>query len=510
MTTPRADGYDDLSPDELDALASREARYFYDSLEMRCKRFQPAHFIPTVTKLMREQIRKGKYVYAPVHQVAMMIEAVCAYTRGQNNDQLNWPRYVKIKNIFHDKKEPALHAAIKRGVDWFIPVMQREQLELQRGQSVYDVSNALDLYTDKNLADEMECELGMLPERWVSVSLAIWSIISKQEIVTIRPVINPEEKNQIALSENELKHVLSRLSRSSEEIGRRFKELRQQTAPKFHSHIRSTFVDKPFVSIGDGYCSPIPGVAFRGMFAELYRVARDCPSFDPAFSNAMEHVVEKTLYLIPEANRIWTNKEIEPRSHGRSCDFIVSADGYLLLVECKATSFTRDIVIPKIMENDGSTRKIQSGHIQIHQTCKKYRENGLDGLVQQRDVPVIGLVITFGAIPFSNAPWYYDRFIKDRVERKLGDQGHFEFAGRRIPFSLSLEMLQVLVVYLRDSGVTLLDAVHDYCSEQYVVTGDWDAYLEKRLDNESDSGSGLPFVRKNNGLVFSRILPQED
>lgn len=499
--------YDALTPEELEALVPGEMRAFYRDLERRCKRFQPEHFVPAVISLMRGQLERGKFANAPYHQIALMIEANCAFTRGQNNDQLDWSAYAKIKNIFHDRPDSGVVAAIRRGIDWFILAMQREQLELQKGHSPYDVSNSLDLYVHDQLAAEMETELGMSPERWVSVSLANWSTACKPEVVVIRPVIEGSDKTNLTVSEAELKHVLTRMSRTPSEIGERFKRLRETTPPIFHSHIRSTFWDRPFIRFSEAYCSPFPGIAFRSMFSELYRVAKGCNSFDPAFSNSMESVVERTIGFIPEANRVWTNRDLESATVGKSCDFLVEADEYNLFVECKAVSFTRNRVIPDVVEHDGSTRALQKGHIQIQRTCKEYNESGIRGLLSRRDVPNIGFVVTFGDIPFANAPWYYKRFLKARVDRKIGHEDKPDFAGRGIPFSMSLEMLQVLVVYLRDSGKNLLDTVREYGSIDYVVTGDWDAFISQRLKKSSNSDSGLPFVRANNDMAISRLLP---
>lgn len=500
--------FDSLTAEEMEAMVPRESREFYGQLEKLCKRFQPVRFIPSIVTYMRGKMAEGKYVAAPAFQIAYLIEGVCAYTRGQNDDPLSMRSYAKLRGLLQNREDPALYAVIKRSIDWFMRVMYREQMELQQGRSPYEASNALELYRDATLAAEITNILGVSPVKWVSLCLGVYSTTLKSPNGTISGVIPDSEKSKIAITEAEIRLVLDRMSMTPREIGKNFLQKREQIDEKYHPHIRSPFIRRPFIALKDGqYNCPFPGPAYRSMFSELYEVAKEqCPSFQRAFSPAMESIVKQTIECMPGVNRIYTSVEIEAATNEKSCDFIFEGDNFTAFIECKAASFNRDLLMPSTVRTDNSTLKIQKAHKQLAESVRQYKANGLGGLVKPRDVELIGITITYGDIPSSNASWYYDQFIRENICKELGEDATRLFAHTEVPINLSLEVFQVLTVYLRSKKWTLIQSIKKYCERPYVVNGEMKTFLNAEMAELDDPDAGLPFVRANVASGFRSLV----
>ena len=484
----------------LELRVRTSSRQFYEELEKRCKRFQPNHFIPTIISIMRNCKLKHRYVYAPPFQVGLMIEANCTYSRLSNNDILTWPRYAKIKNIFHNTEEPALLHLINHDMGNFMLVLHRQQIELQKSIEKPDIARFYHLYAKEGaipkLSFAMECVEGITPRNWLMAAMAIYSAAKTDPH---GKVIAPTEGvDQVGtLNKSSVERFLAKASFTPEEIATRFKELRSTTQPAFHNCIRSVFIERPLIKLGqNAYATPFPNILLHFASDGLYGILASLPEFSHEFGEAMRCFTSRTARHIPDNRLQLEDTKLEQICDGKSCDIVIELTDSILLIESKTSAFQRNIITPATIARDNSTTKIKKAIDQLISTATNIRNGKLNSYGVSSNKPIYAIVTTFGDIPFVNAPWYYDRFIKtpenDSAIATL-------FASK--PITVSIRCFELLVMMLKTVGKSLVQLCTSREELGYAVTGDWDAYLE-RIANEQSGIVELPYVQEDLDAFF--------
>jgi hypothetical protein len=490
--------------DELDRQVRSASRRFYEELEMRCKRYQPNHFAPAVVDIMRRCHKAAQWASAPPHQVGLAIEANCAYTRRSNNDKLTWNGYAHIMNVFRANEDPALVTLLKRDFGNCFLVLHRQQIELQRSIAKQDIARFYRLFIAESPLRELGAEMkerdGITPEAWLKSCLAVYCALfgNQGNCVKISPGCS---FRGLDLDAEDVQVFLRHASHTPQQIGERFKQLRNNIRPVYHSCIRSVFAERPLINFGDGrYQAPFPAMLFHFGAEGLYRRLLNLPSFSDEFGTAIRKYVDRIAGCFPDVQLQLRDKQLKKASRTKSCDVLLELPSHIILIESKTTEFTRDIIIPSTIANDNSTRKVSDAIEQIYCTARDVR----DGLFQRLGVstgkPIWAVVSTFGDIPFANAPWYFDRYLGPAA--KASEEDRSLVSGR--PVVISLRYLELLAAVMTLTRSSLPDLFNRREQLGYGATGDWDAFLGG-LVRDAKQQYLLPHVQSDFEAFFETL-----
>jgi hypothetical protein len=288
---------------------------------------------------------------------------------------------------------------------------------------------------------------------------------------------------------------LKLVSSSSREIGERFRSLREQTKPQFHSLIRSVFLQFPLIALEDNtYLAPHWPLLHRHSSHGLYSAIKSLPSFGKEFGSSVEQYAGQVLAYAREQIRFVKSDELEELSPGKSCDNLVEFADSILLVESKATSFGAERLVENAILQDGSTGKIANAIEQLYTTAHDLRSGVFRPLGIDESKPIIGIVATFGEIPFANSEWYFNTFILTRAESKLKEPIYPSPNMKRMPIVMSIATLELLVMTLNSLKASLIDLCKEKDDLPYMTVGDWDTFLKHKLKSDESSIEALPFV----------------
>ena len=497
---------------ELDMECRIAARHLRDDLEVHCKRFQPSHFASAVVRIMKSYHNSGQYAHAPQFQIGLMIEANCAFYRRQFNDSLDQPAYARIKNAFLLHENPALIELLQRDFGTSMLIMRRQQMELQRGFSKTSLSRYWRLFAKDDpvpsLSAEFQKSYGLTVREWLEACFSIFSGALNSRDGRIALAAPPPPEQRLDMRWEAIQLCAEQNSLSPNEIGLRFRELRQSTQPKFHPCIRSVFLDYPLIRFEEGrFVAPFPALIFHCAGNGIYRLGQNCPSFAKEFGDTLQRHVDLISSELPGGTIVLRSDVMETVCPGKSCDLVVEFPDYLLLIESKAASFTRHIICPDTIPQDNSTRKCVRGLIQLYETAHELRKGTFIPHGVSPGKPMYGIVTTYEDIPFVNASWYSDRYLLQEVQRKLAPEVFGSKAMSEKPIVLGLQAFELLAIAMRATRKSFVDLRKEKESVGYEVTGDWDAYLQNLLKDSEMSGEGLPHVEPDCAEFCEAVAP---
>lgn len=90
-------------------------------------------------------------------------------------------------------------------------------------------------------------------------------------------------------------------------------------------------------------------------------------------------------------------------------------------------------------------------------------------------------MVTYGAIPFANIPWYRSQIIQPRL-KDSADDWPSPLSGW--PQVLHVGALEGLVELVPATKEHMLELVEEKEQQHYMEIGDWDRYLAKRAASE--------------------------
>jgi hypothetical protein len=489
--------------DVRDFEAANEMRKLYADLETLLKRHRPRDYAIFATQHLEAVFDDTKkYAQFSPHQVLHSIEANCAYARGHNSDPVDINRLARTMNVYHGHRDPlkAGHLAAEKLTLFFL-VMHREQMEIQYFHSKAAIARNCALFLADTpmpkLLAEFQAAYGLTFEDWLTLCLfAAVAACSGDSLPFHRDTLAKCDLHHIA--PERVDTFLKATSRSPREIGERFRSLRDQTKPQFHSLIRSVFLQYPLMALEDErYLAPHWPLLHRHSSHGLYSAIKSLPSFGSEFGGSVQRYVGKVLACARDKVRIVTDNELERRSPGKSCDYLVEFPSCILLVECKAISFGAERLVENAILQDGSTGKIASAVEQLYTTAHDLRSGVFRSVGVDETKPVIGIVTTFGEIPFANSEWYLNTFILARAESKLKQPIYPSPNMQRVPIVMSIATLEVLVTILNSQTASLIDLCQEKDGLSYIKIGDWDTFLKEKLKEGQPSIQPLPFIATN-------------
>jgi hypothetical protein len=380
-------------------------------------------------------------------------------------------------NDFHANEDPALATLLKQDFGNFFLVLHRQQMELQRSVAKTDIARFYRLFIAESPLRELGAEMkdrdSISPEAWLKSCLAVYCALFGNQGNRVK--INPGRPFPgVDLDPKDVQVFLRHASYTPQQIGERFRQLREETQPKFHSCIRSVFAERPLIDFGNGlYQAPFPAILFHFGAEGLYRRLLNLRSFSREFGTAVRQYVDRIAGYFPEVQLQLRDKELEKASRTKSCDVLLELPSHIILIESKTTEFSRNIIIPSTIANDNSTLKISDAIEQIYCTARDVRDGVFQRLGVSPRKPIWAVVSTFGDIPFANAPWYFDRYLGPAA--KGSEEDRKLVSGRPVVISLGcLELLATVMTLTRSSLPELFNR-----REQlgYGATGDWGAFL---------------------------------
>ncbi len=454
---------------------------FYDALEKRLKRHRPRDYITWMSKRLAESWSDPKkFVQIPPHRIIHSIEANCAYWKEGYAEPVKWNAVAKIMNTYNDCADPFQSSTIHENLGRFFLMMYREQIELQKTASWAYIMRVWHLFVrtpsmqKSNL--EFHSQFGLTMDHWVKISFLCWVIAFKESGNPFLIKNVPDSASDIR--EDTFENFLKYSARSPGEIGHNFREIREVVPYELHSLIRSSFLETPIVRFADErMIVPHTHLLFRHSGEGLYRLAKDLSLFVDEFGDSFERYVKKVLGSLPKHLRIIPNKKLKKVVKSKSCDFLVELEDTLILVECKACSFTaRHFSDEAIMKNN-STGKVAKGLNQLYASAKDLEDGLFDKFEVDKNKPTIGIVVTFGEIPSANSDWYFEEFFIKRADDKLTRSIYPSKQMIRRPIVLDISALEKLVVFLNTQPKGLPDLYDERKSQGYAATGDWGIWL---------------------------------
>jgi hypothetical protein len=496
----------------MERQISLNTQRFYNDLMRRVKHFQPKQFIPWIVGIMREYHRQNRHVTAPQFQIGIAIEANCAYHCKQTDRELTHKEYAKIKNLFHAQEQPEMKALLERDFGNYFLVMHRQQIELQKSFAQLDIARYRRLFVKDNplpkLSKAFYKHFGITPENWIKASIAIFStgLSNPQGKLSIR-ITDP----QLNLEVDMVKRYANEASYTVQQVGDRFRRTRDETRPQYHACIRSVFIDHPLISMGEQeYVAPFLGTIFHHSATGLHQRMLKMPHFDTEFGRSMERYVELVGRSATKALVVATGGELSKRAMGKSCDLLIEFDTYILILESKSAIFTRDVITPNTIPNDNSTRKISTAITQLYQTAYDISQDRFCDLGVSSEKPVYGSVVTFGEVPFANAPWYYGRYLFPKAEEKLEPPIYPSDNMPETPLVLTLEGFERLIMLLCTNNVTLPTLIEEKNILGYGKTGEWDMYLGQLATKEEGILRHLTYLEDDCNEFYESLGVNKD
>jgi hypothetical protein len=465
----------------------------YDALERKLKRHAPRDYIIWMSKRLAESwLDDKKFIQAPPHRIIHSIEANCAYWKKGYREPVTWNAVVGIMNIYHEFVDTYQLNTISESIERFFLLMHREQIPLQKRASWAHFLRSWVLFVQGDSMAESRREFhshyGITMDQWVKACFLCWAVSLKEAggSFLVKMIENPK----INISQEMLENFLKYSAKSPEEVGHYFLDMRQNEPYEFHSLIRSCFFETPIVRFSDNsIIVPHTHLLFRHAGEGLYRLSQTLDVFAKEFGDSFEIYMRKVLNSLRGVKRIIDSKVMESTATGKSCDFLVETENTVILIECKACSFTANRLTNTVIEKNNSTAKVVKGLIQLYTSAKDLENGKFEKLNIDRSKTTMGIIATFGEIYSANSEWYFENFFLKRADKKLGEEIYPSKQMTRRPIVIDISGFERLVATLNTDKRTVQDLYDKKQTEGYHATGDWGIWLTSQSDS---GGLGLP------------------
>lgn len=276
-----------------------------------------------------------------------------------------------------------------------------------------------------------------------------------------------------------------------EESGRTPEEVREQyladraaiEQPHLHACIPTGFLAYPLLRLErDEVLAPLPNLVLRRCYEGLHHVGveRIGKTFTAGLSQSFYEYVKKLLEESPRVVARIGDSELEQMCPRRACDLAIETDREILLVECKATRMNSRILATGPLQKDTAIGKVREGIDQLVETAEAIRGGLLSARLRNPNLPIVGLVVTLGEIPFANSR---------SLRRRILEYDSWNFP-RTHPMDLdpqifTVKCLEALVAVEQESGDGWLEILRTKDPDNYLADGDWDVFLARRVTSKS-------------------------
>jgi hypothetical protein len=479
----------------------------YDALEKKLKRHRPREYIGWMAKRLAESWDDPKkFVQTPPHRIMHSIEANCAYWKQGYADPVEWNAVAKIMNTYNDWTDPFQLSTISENLSRFFLMLRREQIELQQRPSWAYIMRVWRLFARSDSMQksnaEFKAEFGLAMDQWVKLCFICWLISIKENgnFFLIKNIPDPST----GIGRGEFNAFLKYSARSPSEIGRHFLQIRKDVPYELHSLIRSAFLETPIVWFEDEtMIVPHTHLLFRHAGEGLYRLSKELTVFNDEFGESFAEYVQMVLGAFRGPPKIIGSKQLEKIVKGKkSCDFLVEMKDAVILVECKACSFTANQFSDNAIKSNNSTTKVAKGLTQLYATAKNLEDGLFDQLNVDKNKPTVGIVVTFGEIPSANSDWYFQEFFLKQASDKLTQTLYPSKQMIRRPIVLDIQTLEKLVACLNTCEEGLIQLYDEKMAQNYHTVGDWETWLHSRKEKKDSKDIELLISLKEDKKEF--------
>jgi len=295
----------------------------------------------------------NKMAQTPLHRLLHSIEANCKYSRGQNNDPVTWNRLARVMNVYYNYDNPVLNTTLEESIDRMFLMLEREQIGLQKKASHDYIARIWSLYvnnisinkTAKIFKEKYNLEI----KEWVQLCFLTYIAVYKNSSSEFnkKSITNCEF---IKFHESSLESFFRISSITSQQIRDHFRQTRKDIELPYHFLIRSVFLEYPIIDFGnDMMLAPHPNLLFRHSGEGLYRLISKCDHFDLEFGRSFQDYTGKILKCYKNTKILLNDKQIEEYASGKCCDYLLESTDLILLIECKAITFTANMFTDNVL-----------------------------------------------------------------------------------------------------------------------------------------------------------------
>lgn len=464
-------------------LSNRKANRFFGDLEKILKRHHPKDFVPLAIRVIHNVLNDpNKQVYYPIHHVIHSIEASCAYSRSYN-DQVTEERFNRVINLYKKYYDPYLQYTldIQKDIILAFLAIAHQQLALQRYPNIHEWARAIYLFNDNDLPKSSELlkdTYELTFEEWIFLCFGVLTAtgVNTNIAFDLDYFLRTEIKN---FPKHAVIPFLELSSTTFSRIRENYFEIRNRYEPFLNIFHTSLFFSYPIIVSKSQYMLVHPYMIIYHATEGLYRTCSelDEEKFGEEFGHSFEKYVGDLIESFPNKLLTLNEPRIIQEVSGKSTDYIILFDDSIVLIECKATRYSADLLTENAIAKNNSTGKIAEAYIQIDNTAQQIRRGALGNLVEDLNKPIYGIVITFGNLPFVNSDYYFEKFIKSRMYSKVVDFASWPFPLSFPPQTFSIDTFESLITTVVNTDYSVRQIFEMKMEEEYLKVGDWPEYI---------------------------------
>lgn len=460
---------------------------FYNSVESAVKSLSPEAFAIFASQQLQRAIKENRISQIRPHHTLHAIESYCAFARRHPRRIPEWSNLARIMNVYHEHKNPLQYAYLEKNeFSLFMLLMQREQMDVQYSYCLNDIARVWRLYALSNplprLNSAFEGQYGINFREWITMSVMCGVLCQEYRYFHIDEIA---KSTVHSINRERIRSYFKESSRNVEEIGSEFKSSRKKLKNiAFHGVIRSQFLRYPLIRLHDDvFFAPKHDFLTLHAGSGIYSRIRQMKDFSDEFGTQFETYVA-TLAERTKPIRMLRDNELESHLPGKHCDLLLEFEDYILLVECKAVSFTAEMLTERSVLQDNSTTKIADAIVQIATTIQEIRKGSLNAIGINKSKPIESVIVTYGDVPFVNSDWHFEKIIAPSLQqRHREDIADALMIQVNRPIVLKTSSWENLVGLLAAQVTTMTDLKQRKKAENYITEGDWDVFLCKAMDS---------------------------
>lgn len=470
----------------------QKAERFIEELERLVKNYGPEDFATKFSLVLEDAIDdiEQMRIWTP-HNILNAIEANCIYHRNTAYEKLDVPRMHKIMNFYHNYHDPVSEYLLephKNGLTNFMIYMAKQQFYIQIGYGRHDVGRSILLFKPsfyRNTEKEFIRVNSISFNDWIVLSFGVYSGLMQRKpgLINENYFINSEAK---LIPDKSVYSYFSLISVTPQDIRVLYEERKNKIssnrADLFTIYFQSVFLKKPLLKISDNqYLAVLKKFVLGRSVEGLYDLNKSNQYFGVEFGNAFENYIGLLLGYFFNSSYVYAEKRLRKYTSEKICDYMISIEDYLVLIECKGIEYSSILSTEKAIIQDNSTTKIVSAIEQLSSTIKMIRDGVFtEFLGNKTNQVIIPIIVIYKQIYFANSDWYkkliYDKVIQSKGKDVLDVFENFS------PEILSVSTLEMLLLKFKHEYKDIKSIYIEKRGMSSSITGDWDSFIKLQKD----------------------------